>query len=92
MKTKKKKNKEGKFEMKKVEDLDTIPYAKTYVLKITHAYHITQFYRTVENFKNKLREYADFSVVSIECDAEKFTMVIKGELPKVVESKRIKLR
>jgi len=82
-------------DLDKVEDFDigTIPYAQSYVLKIRHAYPITQFYRTAENFKDKLREYADFGIDNIEYDAETrtFTMEIKGELPKVVTSRRISI-
>ena len=70
----------GKLENFKI---DKIPRnMNTYVLKIEHEYCITQFYRTIERFTDKLTEYYGFNVVRIDenKNTKTYTMEINGKL------------
>ena len=65
-------------------NVDKIPRDMcTYVLKIKHDYPITQFYRTMERFADKLLEYSDFVVIRTDenKNTKTYTMEIEGKLP-----------
>lgn len=92
---KKKYIRKGVREMKKEKvrefRIDKIPCDMcTYVLKIKHDYPITQFYRTMERFIDKLQDYGDFDIKETTLDkkTKTYTMRIEGKLPSK-ESKKI---
>ena len=76
----------GEMKKDKVREfrIDKIPRNMcTYVLKIKHDYQITQFYRTMERFADKLLEYDNFVVVRTDenKNTKTYTMEIEGKLP-----------
>ena len=63
-------------------NIDEIPCGfESYVLKIKHDYSITQFYRTMERFADKLNEYLEFEIKKITQNNKIYTMEIEGKLP-----------
>lgn len=80
----------------KVQEFDnsTMPYCTRYILHIKNDYNTTQYYRTAENFRNKLLDYGNYNIDKVLENKEykTFEMFISGKLPTKFKSRITRLK